>query len=151
MSKELQTHFRELFDYAKASNEKVISLVKENPGSLSDEIHRLFSHILNAHEIWNKRILGETALYAVWEVHPYEKWKSINQQCFDQTMQIIESRDLTEMISCQNSRGDQFQNQIKDILFHVVNHGTYHRGQVMWLLRKESNLGISTDFIFYKR
>jgi uncharacterized damage-inducible protein DinB len=32
---------------------------------------------------------------------------------------------------------------------HVVNHGTYHRGNITAMLRQLGSKGISTDFIFY--
>jgi uncharacterized damage-inducible protein DinB len=36
-----------------------------------------------------------------------------------------------------------------DILQHVVNHGTYHRGNVTAMLRQLGHTGVATDYIFY--
>ena len=39
--------------------------------------------------------------------------------------------------------------RFSDILQHVVNHGTYHRGNVTAMLRQQGYSGIPTDYIFY--
>lgn len=36
-----------------------------------------------------------------------------------------------------------------DILLHVVNHGTYHRGNVTAMLRQQGSAGFPTDYMFY--
>jgi uncharacterized damage-inducible protein DinB len=37
------------------------------------------------------------------------------------------------------------------MLQHLVNHGTYHRGQVATMLRQLGSKAESTDLIFYYR
>ncbi|RTE08463.1 DinB family protein [Paenibacillus whitsoniae] len=39
--------------------------------------------------------------------------------------------------------------QFSEILRHVVNHGTYHRGQVTAILRQQGYAGVPTDYMFY--
>lgn len=39
--------------------------------------------------------------------------------------------------------------RFSDILQHVVNHGTYHRGNVTAMLRQQGYAGVPTDYIFY--
>ncbi|WP_339218426.1 DinB family protein [Paenibacillus sp. FSL H8-0332] len=36
-----------------------------------------------------------------------------------------------------------------DILRHVVNHGTYHRGNVTAMLRQQGYSGVPTDYLFF--
>ena len=33
-------------------------------------------------------------------------------------------------------KGEEFKNGVEGILFHVVNHGTFHRGQILTMLRE---------------
>jgi uncharacterized damage-inducible protein DinB len=47
--------------------------------------------------------------------------------------------------------GDTYTNSVQEILFHIINHSTYHRGQIMAQLRESGLEAISTDYIFYKR
>ncbi len=52
----------------------------------------------------------------------------------------------------ENSKGEQFKQPIFQMLLHVFNHGTYHRGQLVTMLRQ---LGVenipATDFIVWSR
>ncbi|GIP47834.1 DinB family protein [compost metagenome] len=39
--------------------------------------------------------------------------------------------------------------RFSDILHHVVNHGTYHRGNVTAMLRQQGYAGVPTDYLFF--
>ncbi|RUS42454.1 DinB family protein [Cohnella sp. AR92] len=39
--------------------------------------------------------------------------------------------------------------RFSDILMHVVNHGTYHRGNATAILRQQGYAGVPTDYMFY--
>lgn len=51
----------------------------------------------------------------------------------------------------QNTRKDLFQNDFQDIIQHVMNHGTYHRGNVSAILHQLGQKSVSTDFIYFLR
>ena len=36
-----------------------------------------------------------------------------------------------------------------DTILHVVNHGTYHRGNVTAMLRQLGHSGVPTDYMYY--
>ncbi len=59
--------------------------------------------------------------------------------------------DLNKRVEYENSEGRTFANDVKDILFHVVNHSTHHRGQIMMDLRVSGIAPEPLDYIFYKR
>jgi uncharacterized damage-inducible protein DinB len=40
-------------------------------------------------------------------------------------------------------------NTLRDLLIHVINHSTYHRGQVAAMLRRLGTPALSTDFLIY--
>lgn len=58
---------------------------------------------------------------------------------------------LKKKISYKNSRGERFENSVRDILFHVINHSTYHRGQIATDCKLHGMTPLATDYIFYKR
>ncbi|QLH28398.1 MAG: hypothetical protein HWD63_02710 [Candidatus Parvibacillus calidus] len=39
---------------------------------------------------------------------------------------------------------------MKDIIFHIINHSTYHRGQIAMEFRQSGLEPLNTDYIFYK-
>lgn len=38
---------------------------------------------------------------------------------------------------------------VAEMLKHILNHGTYHRGNITAMLRQQGHAGIPTDYIFY--
>lgn len=38
---------------------------------------------------------------------------------------------------------------INELIQHIVNHGTYHRGNISSMLRQLGHAGASSDFVFY--
>lgn len=59
---------------------------------------------------------------------------------------------LDHVFQYQNSKREQFKQPIYKMLLHVFNHGTYHRGQLINMLRQ---LGLEklpqTDFVVWSR
>lgn len=56
---------------------------------------------------------------------------------------------LAEEISYENPRGVVWTYQLGDMVRHVVNHSTYHRGQVTTLLRQLAGTPVATDFLVF--
>ena len=53
--------------------------------------------------------------------------------------EFVASKDrkfLDEVITYKNTKGFEYSNAVEDILFHLVNHATFHRGQVITMLRE---------------
>lgn len=121
------------------------------PDGLTEKSFNLFNHVLNAHQIWNHRINGEGQPYGVWEVHEADMLKKIDEDNYRNTLRILDTFDLEGNIHYTNSRGLTFDNSIRDILFHVVNHSTYHRGQIASEFKVSGKEPLATDYIFYKR
>lgn len=49
------------------------------------------------------------------------------------------------------SSGEEAKSPVFESLLHVVNHGTYHRGQIATMLRQMGAKPIGTDYITYVR
>lgn len=140
----------ELFEYNFFYNEKLIHLMEPEQNRLPEKVFQLFNHILSAHRVWNARILSEPAIHP-WERRPFEDLIGINSKNHHETLQILENPNLETFISYQNTGGTNFQNKLEDILFHVINHSTYHRGQIAMLFRESGLTPMVSDFIAYKR
>jgi uncharacterized damage-inducible protein DinB len=147
----MKNHYKDLYEYSLKSNQTTIGLLEKHEPAIPDKTIKAFSHILNAQHIWNHRIEGSKPSFKVWDIHPINQLREINESLFEQSFRILEEQDFDRIVSYVNSQGESFSNTVKDILFHVVNHSTYHRGQVMLQLRESVQDAISTDYIFYKR
>ena len=140
----------DLFEYTHHFNVEMIKVISENRELIDDKTISLMNHTLNAQQIWNARILGEIT-FEVWQINPFESLLEINHNNFIKSIDIISNLDLEQKIEYHNSKGATFENSIFEMLFHAVNHSTYHRGQINSLLKQNGVNPVLTDYIFYKR
>ena len=143
--------FNNLFDYNFYCNKKLIdecNRLEEVP----DKSLSLFSHLLNAHHIWNSRILEKPSEYEVWQMHPIKEWGDIHYENQRSSFEITTNTDdFEKRIDYENSQGRLFTNTLQDILFHIINHSTHHRAQIAMDFRNNGLEPFPLDFIFYKR
>lgn len=70
----------------------------------------------------------------------------MNQQ-YETFFEGIENLD--KVISIEHPRYGKLETPISDLVRHVVNHGTYHRGNITAMLRQQGHPGVPTDYVFY--
>ncbi len=140
----------EMIKYTKVADELIINTILSNE-QIPAKVISLFSHVLNAQHIWAHRILGKQSLYTVWQEHAIGDFSSILLSNFELFQTIFEEVDLAKEIKYSKSNGETFANSVHDILFHVVNHSTYHRGQIASLLKTEAIYPPVSDYIILKR
>ncbi|SRR5690554_1095421 len=141
---------KDLLDYNYEMNRRLIQLFIENKTTTDARTTSLLSHILNAQQVWNSRILGETP-FGVWQLNPSDQLEKINQSVYEKSLKIIEKLPLDKLILYQNTQGKRFSNSVCDILLHIVNHATYHRGQIASAFRAQGIEPLVSDYIFYRR
>jgi uncharacterized damage-inducible protein DinB len=98
-------------------------------------------HIWDAEQIWFTRIQG-----GVMQGWPSENFKGGKEELLkaflEQSQKYVDffaDKDnsfIEGSIHYKNMKGVEFTNKLEDILFHVVNHGTFHRGQIITMLRE---------------
>jgi uncharacterized damage-inducible protein DinB len=147
----MKQFFRELFDYSHHYNQRLADIFLDNSGQVSEKSVKLFNHILNAHQIWNNRIDPIASTCQVWALHPLEELKGMDQHNYEHTVQLLVDENLDRILNYSTSGGLKFSNSVRDILFHVINHSTYHRGQIAAEFRANGIEPLATDFIFFKR
>ena len=143
--------FKELFEYNYDCNQKLVALFEKKESSISARAVQVFNHILNAHAVWVSRIRQDKPSFGPWHVHATEELRNLDEDNFSKTMEILQSRDLDGMVEYKNFAGQNFSKSVRDILFHVINHSTYHRGQLAMDFRQTGIEPIPSDYIHYKR
>jgi uncharacterized damage-inducible protein DinB len=120
-------------------------------------IAKTWLHMWDAEIVWLMRMKG-TSL-SEW---PSAKFAGDRNQllnglvnCSEEILSYVKSQSpsfATSEITYINLKGDQFTDPVEDVLYHMVNHGAYHRGQITTLLRQAgvTNL-VGTDLIHYLR
>jgi uncharacterized damage-inducible protein DinB len=98
------------------------------------------------------RLLGKELKYEVWQVHEVKDWEDIHYENQRTTFEIItNSNDFEKRVDYETTEGRVFANELKDILFHIINHSTHHRGQILAGFRDSNIEPGNLDYISYKR
>lgn len=147
----MKTLFKEIFEYHHHFNQVLCDEFEKHRDKIPVEKYKLFCHVVNAHQIWNCRILFKTPGTGVHDVHAPEKCRAMDVENLTVTRGILDQQDLAAMITYTNSQGQKFSNKVSDILFHVANHATHHKGQIISAFRLAGIIPPVTDYIFYKR
>ena len=66
-----------------------------------------------------------------------------------QYLDELASAQLTTDLAYVNIKGERWTYPFAEVLQHVVNHGTYHRGQLVQLLRDLGQAAPSTDYLLF--
>ncbi|RPE08935.1 damage-inducible protein DinB [Chitinophaga lutea] len=147
----MKIFFTELFEYNHDCNQKLVDLLTGNADKTSEKTIKLYSHILNAHQIWNNRIEPREPAFGIWQVHAIGDWRNIEQANHEHTMQIVDKLDLDSEIQYTIGKVNRFSKSVRHLLFHVINHSTYHRGQIATECRQSGLDPLATDYILYER
>lgn len=147
----MKNFYKDLFQYNHDTNQKLLAHIIPHEKQLPERVLFLFSHIQNAHHIWIQRIIQEQAHYTVFQTHSLNTLQTLNETNYSETLSILNNKELNQIIDYTNSKGEKYKNTIQDILFHIINHSTYHRAQIASLFRTSEIEPIPTDYITYKR
>ncbi len=146
----MEKKFNELFAYNHEMNMRLLTLLETNRTQVSEKTLALLSHTCNAHQIWNARILKQPT-FQVWQLNDWQNLPHINHSNYENSLFILQTIPMSSVVEYLNSQGDRFFNAVEDILFHIINHSTYHRAQIATECRLHGIEPLSSDYIIYKR
>lgn len=150
----MKKHFRDLLKYNEWANYRVLKSIEE-VGSDQQELLKLYSHILSAQTIWLNRIKDlPTSPFPVWQEYKLSELKTMTEESSDYWNDYMGHHKLEtfeEMIFYTDTEGKKHENTIREIITHMVNHSTYHRGQVARAMRTKGLEPPVTDYIAYAR
>jgi uncharacterized damage-inducible protein DinB len=109
-------------------------------------------HVYWADRLWCTRTADpslDPLSEATWELLEHD-WPLI-QQKWEDWAAALDGDALAQAISFTGLNGKPYQMPAWQIVLHVVNHATLHRGQAMAMLRQLGVKPPATDLIFYYR
>ena len=119
-------------------------------------VHATLVHTLGAEEIWLRRWRGErpTALIAPDSLRSFEEvrahWQNL-AAAQDQFLAALAEPDVLQEVRYADTKGKEHISPLWCMMQHVVNHSTYHRGQITTMLRQLGATPVPTDLIFFYR
>ncbi len=79
-----------------------------------------------------------------------QEWPEL-QRRWEEWAASLTDADLARVVPYKAMNGTPYETPVWQIVLHVVNHATLHRGQVMAMLRQLGVAPPPTDLIFYYR
>jgi len=148
----MKDFFLKWYQYNAWANRRVIECLEQQ--RVTDEkILSVFSHLMAANFIWLNRIKDlPKSTYELWTTYGLADLRKMVEEADEQWMSFInENESFDRVMKYHNYVGNYYENNVQQIMIHLVNHGTYHRGQVAMLLRQKGFEPINTDYITYDR
>jgi len=137
------------------------AILEDEQGSFYKTIHATFAHIVGAEVGWLRRyptffpckaLEGKALVTADIEDtrrrmdSDVRELVSISGEAdglFVSFVDDIEEKRLSERFKYKNYRGDEIDRPLWAFIFHVLNHGTHHRGEISALLDRK---GVKNDY-----
>ncbi len=156
---------RRLFSYTEWANARVIECVRglneeqfaRHVPSSFPTIRDTLAHIVLAEWIWLRRWTGESpASRPSWSVEEaplaviVDNLEAVQNERRE-LLAGLTDEDLQRDLSYRTLNGDPHTNRLGDLMVHVANHSTYHRGQLTTMLRQVGATPPTTDLIVFLR
>jgi uncharacterized damage-inducible protein DinB len=156
--------FRRLYDYNSWANHRTLEACAAlNDEQFTRDLHSSFrsvrdtlAHILLVEWLWLERWEGRSpdkfppATDFPTLESARRRWAEVERNLLDYVA-ALKPEDIDRVIAHKTTAGAPQSAPLSQMLQHLVNHGTYHRGQVATMLRQLDAKPIGTDLIVFYR
>lgn len=153
-----------LWDYTVWANHRVLRGVatlpveafKRDLRSSHGGVRGTLAHMLFAEWIWLERFKGVSPTEVLDEgefadvVALRDRWSVIEEHRASWWKALPED-GVSRKLKYKNLKGEAFEARLWELVQHVVNHSSYHRGQVITMLRQLDAKAPATDLVVYDR
>jgi uncharacterized damage-inducible protein DinB len=153
-----------LYDYNAWANHRAleaasalpVDLVTKPMGSSFPSVRDTLAHIWGAEWIWLERFQGRSPA-SLPDTTQFPDVASLRERWAEQETRLLNfvrgltQEDLDRTLEYKTLKFGVYRNPLWQSMQHLVNHNTYHRGQVTTLLRQLSAQPILTDLMHFYR
>lgn len=151
-----------LYDYNIWANERIFNHLQSLPSELFlkevdlgfKSIAEVVGHISSVDEVWFARIKEEEGPSSI-VTRQFSNLEEAHHFITKLQTQIREYllslSDCDKTVTYKNAMEQEFQNSIPELIQQIVNHGTYHRGNITTILRFLGYKGTQTDYMAFLR
>ena len=119
-------------------------------------VYKTVLHLMEVENAWWERLkLVEHPSLSGWFEGSFDelskKWSELSQQ-WHNWIKDANDANITHVFAYYNSKKEYFKQPVYEMLLHLFNHQTFHRGQLITMFRQLGLDKISpTDFIVFAR
>jgi uncharacterized damage-inducible protein DinB len=152
-----------LFEYDTWADLKLLEVIAMLTGDqYKRDMHSSFGgiqgtlvHILSANRVWLYRWIGKESKPLKVENFPAmedvkKEWEAYQHE-ISNLLQSITEEKLNAPLQYSDFKGNTYTQPLCQQMQHKVNHSSYHRGQLVMMLRQLETAVVSTDLITYIR
>lgn len=158
-----KSYFVVLSDYQQWANDRLFAALGSlDPAQLSSpeglffgSIHHTTDHIMQVGRLWCARLRGEP-YQADFKRILYPDWNQLIEMTQSQSAELsllLEARDeafFDERLAFTSSNGQAREMWVRDVLTHMMNHQTHHRGQISAVITRLGGTAPEMDYFYYK-
>jgi uncharacterized damage-inducible protein DinB len=154
-------HLRSLIAYNQWANERILEAASaltdeqlvgdgEPSGASYDNILGTLNHSLWAQSLWLERWHGRSKLER-FDLVREELWPRVIEadrqlQAFGQS---LVDDDFGRTVEYQDTSGNHHSRTLGQLVTHVINHGTYHRGEAALMLTRLGRSPGDLDYVYF--
>jgi uncharacterized damage-inducible protein DinB len=156
------TEVRTLYAYNRWANRTVLKTSQslkwqdfiQDLSASHGSIRGTLVHILWGEWLWLRRWRGESPKQ-VFAAEEFSDWAALESQWSaveeEQNAFLATLTDelLIRRVSYENLQGIRWEYSLAEMMQHLVNHSSYHRGQIAVLLRQLGQTPMATDFLVF--
>lgn len=132
----MKDFFIEKFKLEFHSNELIIQSIEDQEDNIPSVVVTLFSHVINIHHRFLWGLTNRIPESHAWDNLPIAHLHALNRQNYLETLRFIEEQETSTTSSKHPFTPFEITPEVVDVLFHILQHGAYHRGQVIYLLKQ---------------
>lgn len=154
-----------LYEFNYWAKERILKIIGTVPpeqyikdlGSSHGGIHGTLVHTMRAEEIWLKRWKSAqiSGLRKPEDFPTFESvtnhWDMIETEILGFCHMLKTDEDIDKPFTYADLKGMTYTQPLYQSMQHLVNHGSYHRGQVVTMLRQIGLTPVGTDLITFHR
>jgi uncharacterized damage-inducible protein DinB len=150
----MKNKFIKQFEFEKWSN----TLILKSLRSLKEKDDRamlLFSHLLSSHCMWLSRVNKTAMTCTLFQERTLDECEQLMEANLIGWKKYLSNKtdaDLEqtiEFMSAWEANPSKRKMKIEDALIHIINHSSYHRGQIVTSIKgKVNELPLSTYIIY---
>lgn len=134
-----------------ANNELLVKLKEANP--LNERALFLYSHMMSANSIWLNRIKGEPVTINLFQERTLAECEVLLQTNYENWNAFFKESD-EEVLLSEIKFHFPIDNttrviDVADSIFHITNHSSYHRGQIVSLLKGTVTVLPHLGYVFF--
>ena len=125
-------------------------------GSSYPSVRDTLVHLVSAEWIWLERWKGISPSTMIDEgefadiVELRDRWTVIEDHR-ESWFKALRPEALAANLKYRNVAGNEYEQPLWQLVQHVANHSTYHRGQIVLMLRQLGAKTVSTDLVLWDR